>query len=133
MKNYRYCGYLEVQTTTKPDDMLDKSKTATDAILDRIKESKNLKTDVQLCEYLEVPQTTLSMYRKRDSFKIRQFLNKLSDFNMNYLLFGDEPVWRQKVKKNMEGRIVELDIPAEKKIDLLDAYIEVLEQTETKD
>lgn len=109
--------------------MLDKSKTTSDAILDRIKDSKNFKTDVQLCEYLEVPQTTLSMYRKRDSFKIRQFLNKLSDFNMNYLLFGDEPVCRQKTKKNMADRIVELPLPAEKKIDLLDAYIEVLEQT----
>lgn len=58
-------------------------------ILDRIKFSYNLSSDVQLAEFLSLRPNTLAMHRKRGTLDIFAILEYCSTLDLNWLLRND--------------------------------------------
>ena len=61
-------------------------------MIDRIKLAKKLPSDAELARFLKVSTGTVSTWRKRNSMKVKDVLNFVSDLDMNWLLFGSESI-----------------------------------------
>lgn len=55
-------------------------------IIDRLKQYLNFKTDTQLSDFLEVSQSTISTWKKRNSFDLDIIIAKCEDIDLNWLL-----------------------------------------------
>lgn len=73
--------------------------------------------------------------------KLRAVFEFAGDINLNWLIYGDLPKWRDQIKidgtvamdyvpgdKSMVERIKDLDLPAKEKLHLLNAYIQLMEE-----
>jgi len=57
-------------------------------IISRIKSAYNLKSDTKLADFLDIPPTTLSSWKARNSIDIDIIYAKCVDINWNYLING---------------------------------------------
>jgi hypothetical protein len=60
-------------------------------ILDRIKEYYALKTDLDLANFLEVHRSTVSAWRRRGAMDYGLVLQKCTDPDLNWLIYGEKP------------------------------------------
>ena len=118
-------------------------------ILDNVKKARNFKSDADLAHRWYRNTSTISTWRKRGSISLEPLIEHEGDLNFNYIFFGDKPVWRDEIqdsgrgmmlhepsveygKKSITERIKQLDLPVKEKLELLEGYIEVLEQLQSK-
>ncbi|MCD6234427.1 MAG: helix-turn-helix domain-containing protein [Candidatus Marinimicrobia bacterium] len=97
-------------------------------ILDRIKEYYTLKTDFDLANFLEVHRSTVSAWRRRGAMDYGLVLQKCTDPDLNWLIYGKKP--REDAYPLAYGRDqfrekTESDNDPEKMKNLLDTYREV--------
>lgn len=57
-------------------------------IISRIKSAYNLKSDTELADFLDIPPTTLSSWKVRNSIDIDKIYAKCVDINWDYLITG---------------------------------------------
>lgn len=60
-----------------------------DAIIERIKEAYNFKTDAEVANFLGIKPSTLSMQKNRGRLNLKRIIEKCSDLNQNWLLHGE--------------------------------------------
>ena len=68
--------------------MSSKSSHYAQKVLERIKEARGFKTDTQLAEYLGVGTSTVSTWKRRNSFDFRLILSKCENIDLNWLFLG---------------------------------------------
>lgn len=59
-----------------------------DAIIERIKEAYNFKTDAEVAKFLGIKPSTLSMQKNRGRLNLKRIIEKCSDLDQNWLLHG---------------------------------------------
>jgi hypothetical protein len=69
-------------------------------ILKQIKLHLGIKKDVELADYLEIPQSTLASWIKRNSIDIELIYSKCPDIDANWLLTGEGEMLKQKENNN---------------------------------
>lgn len=74
------------------------------AILERIKEAYQLKTDAEVADFLGLKPSTLSMQKNRGRLNIQRIIQKCSDLNKNWLLDGHGKM-KKKEMKTVKNRI----------------------------
>ena len=62
-------------------------------VLERVKQSRSLKTDTQLAEYLDVGTSTVATWKRRDSLDFRLIVSKCKDLDLNWLFLGEAKSW----------------------------------------
>lgn len=58
-------------------------------IINRLKKVLNIKNDYELAIFLDIKQSTLSGWKSRNSFDIRDIITKLDKINLDYMIKGD--------------------------------------------
>lgn len=117
----------------------------TNKILDNIKKARGYDSDADISLAWGRNSSTISTWRKNGNLSLEPLVEYESDLNFNYLFFDDLPERRKEIRKDgkvvmlhepgelygeksMTERIQDLDLPANEKLDLLKAYIKVLEE-----
>lgn len=86
-------------------------------ILDRIKIAYKLDSDAELSRFLDVSTGTVSTWRKRNALKLYDVLEYLSDqargdLNLNWLCYGEGPIFRRLPKEKNYNTLTEFDVQA---------------------
>ncbi len=71
-----------------------------------MRKAYKLSSDADLARFLDKSTSTISTWRKRDALKIAEILEFVSDLNMNWLLFGDPPVWRKDLFEDPDNYLI---------------------------
>lgn len=61
-------------------------------LLQRLKKAYHLDTDAEVAKFLEIKPSTLSMQKNRGNYDLSRIIDKCSDLNMNWLLYGEGPM-----------------------------------------
>ncbi|MEP2445623.1 MAG: helix-turn-helix domain-containing protein [Balneola sp.] len=64
-------------------------------ILQRVKEAYSLATDTALADFLGVQQSTVATWKRRDSYNLELIISKCNELNLNWLLYGELPMWKE--------------------------------------
>lgn len=110
-------------------------------ILNRLKEAYNMKYDAELANFLDKDPSTISTWRRRNTIDYNHVFSKCHDLNANYILYGDLPIKREAMEvpqvresetgydtHNILQKIDNLSLKPDEKIELLKAYLKLLEQ-----
>lgn len=114
-----------------------------------MKKAYKLRSDTELAEFLGIPQPTLATQKSRNSLNIELIIEKCNDLNTNWLLNGEEPIWKKELNQAREDiieyspdqllaqlqvkaadltkRVQKLDIPWETKLEMIEAIVGSLE------
>lgn len=76
-------------------------------ILDRIRSAYKLASDNELAEFLGVKQNTITTWRRRESFNLDIIIQKCVDLNLNWLFYGDKPIFRREPEDEKYGELTE--------------------------
>lgn len=88
-------------------------------ILNKIKEYKDFKTDVELADFLGISRQNLSAWRTRNSINVNSIVDKLPELRRSWLLTGEGTMLKANIK---------LDKPMEFSLDEMDKALEVAER-----
>ncbi len=66
--------------------------------INRLKSALKIKTDTELADYLGVKQSTISMWRKRDSVDIRLIITKCENISIDWLISGTGKMLKNETK-----------------------------------
>jgi len=69
-------------------------------LLDRLKEAYSIRFDAQLARVLEVNASTVATWRKNNSMKFDKIIEFSNDLNLNWLFYGEGPVWRHQINSS---------------------------------
>lgn len=72
-------------------------------VLDRLRQAYQLESDADLARFLEINASTVATWRRKASMKFDRIFEYASELNMNWLLYGEGPVWRAGLER---GNIV---------------------------
>ncbi len=70
-------------------------------ILHRVKDAYKLRTDTELAEFLGVQQSTVATWKRRESYNLELIISKCNEMNLNWLLHGEMPIWKNDVKSQI--------------------------------
>lgn len=65
-----------------------------DLVLNRVKSAYHIDSDADLARFLRVNASTVATWRKTATMKFDRIFEFASALNMNWLLYGEGPVWR---------------------------------------
>lgn len=88
-------------------------------ILNKIKEYKDFKTDVELADFLGISRQNLSAWRSRNSINVNSIVDKLPELRRSWLLTGEGTMLKANIK---------LDKPMEFAPDQMDEALRVAER-----
>lgn len=125
--------------------MSSKKVEITNLIFDRIKKVRGYKFDADIALAWGRDPSTISTWRRNGNLSLEPLVEYESDLNFNFLFFEDLPERRKEIKKDgkvvmihepselygeksMTERIQALDLPPNEKLELLKAYVNVLEE-----
>ncbi|MEX2585812.1 MAG: S24 family peptidase [Balneolaceae bacterium] len=79
-------------------DNYKKSQPDPNELLDRLKTAFNLRFDSDLARFLNINASTVATWRKKSSMKFDRIIEFSNTLNLNWLFYGEGPVWRNEVR-----------------------------------
>ena len=73
-------------------------------MIDRLQQSLNIETDIELSKYLEVKQQTISAWRTRGSIDLALITAKCSTVDINYIMFGAKTTIQQNAVSDLSNK-----------------------------
>lgn len=76
-------------------------------ILDRLKHAYDIHSDAELSRFLNLNPSTIATWRSSGSMKFDRIFEYTRELNINWLLYGDGPVWRRNLSSTNSPQTLE--------------------------